>query len=272
MINLYSKIETNFTKNGITILNECKTCKIAEELNGLYELELEYPLDEKNKWQNLVEDNIIKADGQLFRIYQKNKTIKGIKVAARHIFYDLLDNIVESMNISNLPGYNALDYALKNTQYAHSFISTGDVAGSLTKDYSNKNPIEIIMGDDGIINNCGGEIIRDNFEIRLMNTRGLDRGVLIKYGKNIIGIEETLDKDGMCTRMMPIGKDGLLLPEKYIDSPYINSFPHPIIKKVEFNEIESVSELRTAGNDYYIASKCDIPLANYKIDFKTIFS
>ena len=40
----------------------------------------------------------------------------------------------------------------------------------------------------------------------------MDRGVLISYGKNVIGIDETLDMGSVVTRLMPIGKDGLLLP------------------------------------------------------------
>ena len=36
--------------------------------------------------------------------------------------------------------------------------------------------------------------------------------------------------------------DGLFLPEKYVDSPLINKYPHPKIKVVEFKHIKAIGE------------------------------
>jgi phage minor structural protein len=267
LINVYDKFETVFTHNGLVVLSDNISCKIIEELNGPFVLDLEHPLDKMGKWQNLLEGNIIKADGQLFRIYHKIKNLNSIRINARHIFYDLVDNFLEDVRPTNLSGYGALDWILTHTQYSHSFNSMGDVGGSNTRYFVRKNVVEAIMGQEGIINTWGGELVRDNFTIKLLEAIGLDRGVLVAYGKNIQGIEETLDIDGICTRLMPIGKDGLLLPEKYIDSQYINNFPHPKIKVVEFTDIETVGELRTAAQKYMLDNKIDIPQFNYKIDF-----
>ena len=264
MINIYDSKATNFNHNGLVVLSDCIKCTITEELNGSFELELEHPLDEREKWKQLLEGNIIKADDQLFRIYRKIKTLKGIKINARHIYYDLLDNFLEDVRPTNLSGTGAVAWVLSHTQYAHTFTSLGDVGGSDTQYFVRKNPVEAITT---IINTWGGELVRDNFEIKLMQARGLDRGVLVSYGKNIQGINETLDMDSLCTRLMPIGKDGLLLSEKYVDSQYINNYPHPVIKVVEFTEIETEAELRAAGQNYILNSKCDIPQFNYKIDF-----
>lgn len=267
IICIYDSKETDFNNNGLVVLDSCIFCIIPEELNGAYELELEYPILNNNKWQYLVEGNIIKADGQLFRMYHKVKTLTSIKINARHIFYDLLDNFLEDITLNNVSGANALDSILNNTQYPHKFISMSDVSNLFTANYAKKNPIEILVGTDGVINNIGGELVRDNFTIKLLQTRGLDRGVLISYGKNIVGIEETLDIDGICTRLMPVGKDGLLLFEKYIDSQYINNFPHPKIKVVEFSDCENEATLRAMATKYMVDNKIDIPQFNYAIDF-----
>lgn len=268
MICIYDSKETNFNNNGLVVLNECKSFYTTEKLNGEYEVEFEYPLDNKGKWKYILENNIVKnSEGQLFRIYYKNKTLSGIKANARHIFYDLLDNFLEDVRPTEIGGANALDWILTRTQYTHSFKSTGDVGGSGTRYFIRKNVVEAILGKEGIINTWGGEIVRDNFTIKLLQARGLDRGALVAYGKNIQGIEETLDIDGICTRLMPKGKDGLLLSEKYIDSPYINNFPHPKIKMVEFSDIEDEETLRSVATEYMISNKIDIPIANYKVDF-----
>jgi len=265
MISLYDSIETSFNHNGLVVLSDCKTAFVDEELNGKYELELEYPIDARGKWQYLTEGNIIKTDGQLFRIYNKVKTLAGIRISARHIFYDLLDNFVENCTIGNLNAAGALGALLSNTQYAHGFTSMSDIDTANTYSVDKQNPVEAIMGTDGVISRYGGELVRDNFTIRLLQARGMDRGVLISYGKNVIGIEETINMDAVCTRLLPIGKDGLLLPEKYLDSSLINSYPHPIVKAIEFADCETEEALRSAGQSYLDAN--DKPLVNYTVDF-----
>lgn len=267
MLILYDAGEMAFTSNGLVVLSDAISCIVTEEFNGMFECALEYPLDERGKWKYLLEDNIIKTDGQLFRIYKKTKTLTSIKINARHIFYDLLENILEDVRPTDISGYGALDWILTRTQYAHNFTSMGDVGGINTRYFIRKNPVDAIMGADGIIATWGGELVRDNFLIKLLGARGFDRGVLVAYGKNIQGIEETLDTSGICTRLMPLGKDGLLLTEKYIDSPYINNYPNPKIKVVEFSECETEATLRSTATAYMVNFKIDIPQFNYNINF-----
>lgn len=265
MINLYNSTETDFSHNGLVVLSDCKTAFVEEELNSKYELELEYPIDVRGKWAYLIEGNILKADGQLFRIYHKEKTLTGIKVSARHIFYDLLDNFIESCSIGNLNAAGALNTILANTQYVHGYSSMSDIDVSNTYSIDKQNPVEAILRDNGVITKYGGELVRDNFTIRLYQARGIDRGVLISYGKNVIGIEETLDMGSVVTRLLPVGKDGLMLPEKYLDSSLLGSYPHPIVKSVEFSDIDTEAELRTSGQNYL--DQNDKPLVNYSVDF-----
>lgn len=81
------------------------SCIVTEELNGAYELAMEHPYDEFGKWKRLENDKIIEAntpDGmQPFRIYSVKPTMDRIFVNARHIFYDLLDNYVDSIDITH---------------------------------------------------------------------------------------------------------------------------------------------------------------------------
>jgi len=268
MISIYDSKETDFTNNGLVILSDCKSFFTTEKLNDQYEIKLEYPMDSRGKWQYITEGNILKNnDGQLFRIYRKVKTLSGIKANARHIFYDLLDNFIENLTLTNVSGSFALSSILANTQYTHSFLNMSDITTTGNLTILKTNPVNVILGKDGIIDNCGGELFRDNFTIKLLLARGLDRGVLVSYGKNIIGIEETIDFDSLVTRLYPTGKDELILPEKYVDSQYIDNYPNPKVKEVQFSDIETESDLRLAAQNYFISNKCDIPLANYQVDF-----
>lgn len=275
MINVYDSKETDFIHNGLAVMDKCIRCEVQEELNGLFELELEYPIYNNSKWEYLIEDNIIKAPTpfgeQLFRIYHKAKTLKSIKVNARHIFYDLLDNLVEEIDIRELSGKDALKLAIDNLAYKTNFkyFSNIDWKNNIylddeTGDIENKNPVEVLFT---LIDIYGGELRRNNFNFVWLENVGQDNGVVISYGKNIKGIEEDLNKDNIITRMKPVGQDGLTLDEKYIDSPYIDNYPHPKIKIVEFKDCNDYESLKKAAIDYYKKTKCDIPLVNYKIDF-----
>lgn len=278
MIILYDSRTTNFNNNGIGILADAITCEITEELNGVYELELKYPIDEKGRWKYLIEGNIIKADGQLFRIYRKNKSMSSIYVNARHIFYDLLDNFIEDARPENCDAATALNKILSSTQFTHRFTSMSNVSGTNTSYIISRNPVEAIFLDDGLIGRWGGELVRDNFLIKLLENRGMDRGFTIRYGKNLIGIEEDLDLDSVITRIMPQGYDGSFLPEKYVDSPLLNNYPSPKIRKIEFSDIKideengvteeiAIQKIRDATICLFTDKKVDIPKANYKVCF-----
>ena len=43
---LYSSTETEFTSNGLGVLNDTVSAVVLEERNGAYELTMEYPADE----------------------------------------------------------------------------------------------------------------------------------------------------------------------------------------------------------------------------------
>lgn len=271
MINIYDKNETEFSTNGIVVIQNSKSCFITEELNGQYELELEYPIDNRGKWQYLTEGNIARADEQLFRIYRKIKTLAGIKINARHVFYDLIDNLINEVDIRALSGAHALERVMSNTAYAHNFTYMSDITDvnnlyldDETGDIINKNPVEAIFF---LMSLYGGELVRDNFNIKWLQQRWQDRGVLVSYGKNIKGIEEDINLDSVITRIKPIGQDGLTLDEIYVDSPYINNYPYPKIKVIEFGECNDYESLRAAAQKYFEDNKCDIPPTNYKIDF-----
>lgn len=273
IISLYDKSETTFVDNGI-ILTDTIMCEIEEELNGKYILELEYPIDEKNKWEYLIEENIIKADGQLFRIHRIEKDLDYIRVFARHIFYDLLSNFLEDVRPTNLNGAAAIDWVLTGTQYNHNFTGTSDITGLNTAYFVRKNPVEAILGEDGLCEKWVAELERDNFQIRLWGSRGQDKGKHIAYGKNLLGIEVEGRIDDVVTRIMPIGLNELKLPEKYVDSPLINSYAFPRIKTVnvqigineETTEAQALQLMRDYCNDLYSINKIDLPYESITAD------
>jgi phage minor structural protein len=266
MIHVYDKKEKSFDKNGLAVLNEAVECKIIEKLNNEYELILSYPLHSK-KAQYLQPFNVIKADGQLFRIYNTDKDSNTglVTVYARHIFYDLLNYIIEDRRAENKTCKEALDIILEEIGLSEVYTAESDLTEVATQYFVKKNGVEAVFL---LVNEWQGELVRDNYTIGIMKSKGTDRGVHIRYGKNIIGISEKLNCDNVATWIYPVGMDGITLPEKYLLNPLWEGSDYPdfaLVKMVEFKEANSEGLLRIEAQKYLDSHA--IPDVNYKVDF-----
>ncbi|WP_338433279.1 phage tail spike protein [Clostridium tyrobutyricum] len=269
MICVYDKktAKGNFDNSGLGVLSDAVSCYITEELNGDYSLELEYPVNSK-KAKYLTEWNIIKADGQLFRIYkaEKSRGVKNIiKVWAKHIFYDLLYYFIEDMQAENCSVRTALQKSLVGDLITI-YSADSDIITSNSISVTEKNPVEAIFS---IIDIWGcGELKRDNFDIKILKAMGRDAGVLIARGKNITGLKFNTDTTSVVTKLYPVGKNGVKLTEKYISVPNWNSDdypPFPIIKKVEFKDAEDEVTLRLLAQE--AAEVTGLSRVNIDVDF-----
>lgn len=242
MVNIYEYNEKDFNHRGTPLKNFLK-CEIAEILNGVYELNFEYPLESDDS--HLLENGkVLKAnnyDGeQLFRILYLQKDLDTIKGYALHISYDLLGNFIEDIFIQGMNGARALHEVLTRSTDEHNFIGTSDIQYLHNSRLVRKNTLEAIMGDkdNSLLSRWGGELYRDNFRINWLNKIGNDKGVSIRYAKNLTGFEYKVDLSGLVTHFIPKGFDGLLLPEKYVVSPLANNYK-PIVKR-KVLELEDV--------------------------------
>jgi phage minor structural protein len=146
MISIYNRREIDFTSNGLAVLNECIKCVITEKLNGEYELEIEYPLNvEKALYIQIY--NIVKVDGQLFRIVNINRDSKENKVTllARHIFYDLIYYMVESKNISSAKCDATMATLISAMGLTNVFTVSSDLTSSNAIEVELKNGVEAFL-------------------------------------------------------------------------------------------------------------------------------
>ncbi|HFR3590629.1 hypothetical protein HCC71_09030 [Streptococcus suis] len=288
MICLYAADESLFEHNGLGILdNDLKKCRVEEELNNLYTLTAQYPLWAKFG-KSIRNGMIIKAPtpngDQLFRIYQSKPSMGMLEIHAFHIFYDLAFNFVEDTNIVSKSGQAWLQQLSQNTQYRHPFTFFSDISTVAGSRVVRKNCVEILLNtslDNSFVNRFGGEILRDNFKVYFNRAIGENRGFKIRHKKNLKGYTANIDDKSVITRIMPIGFDGLLLPEKYVDSPRISDYPFPRIGKVEVDVKAAVGENADAKdaiplNEAYTKMRVlikeqfgviDVPTCSYEVDF-----
>ena len=281
MIRLFDRNETNFNHNETT-LTDVLSAKVIEEGNGMFEVEIEHPRNEFAK--TLTAGKVVKVPtargDQLFRIYKPVKNLTRYKLYARHIFYDLAKNFIEDIRPTGKNGMSAIHDILTAAQYEHPFTGTSNISDIGTAYYVRMNPIQAMMSaDNSFLDTWGGELVRDNFTFSINASGGVDRGYEIRIGKNLTGIDVTMDETAVYTRLYPtvVINDNVVttLPEKYVDSPLIEAYEYPKIieERISLTDDQKgwpIEDIYTLMRDHCAAlfeSGMDKPIINYKVDF-----
>jgi len=222
---------------------------------------------------------------QPFRIYRVVPELDKVTVYARHIFYDLLDNMIKSVKpASDAVGASVVQSISDGCLSEHDFTFYSDLESTASDvSFENINPVEALLGENGLTSKYGAELVRDWFDVFLVSRVGTDSEVQIREKKNLTGISIDVDMTDAVTRIMPTGEDAdgnvLYLPELYIDSPNIGAFPHPKWIHLPVSEAKEVAEgenyksltscyqdMRNAAQAEYAAG-CDMPTVTLKVDF-----
>lgn len=222
---LYDANETNFTSAGVAVLSDAISCTVEEELNGTYELTMEYPINGRH-YSMIQEEMFIGAThddtGKLqpFKIYGRSAPINGIvEFNAHHISYKL--NKIVTMPFTASSAADALTKIAANAVGENPFTFETDVAVSGSFGIEVPTEIrEVLGGSEGsLLQTFGGEWEFDGFKAILHNARGEITDVAIRYGKNLVDLTHEINGSGTYNAVVPFWKDEnrlLTLPEKYI--------------------------------------------------------
>lgn len=244
-VRLYEQDETLFNHNGLTII-EPISCIINRNLPE-YDYSLEMTVSLANdKWKYLKEERILRVSDdrfdEFFRINLIQLDMNECYIYANHIFFDLNKNFIQDTNIVDKKCNVAIDQLLHKTQYSHNFTGTSDIDIKNSARIVGKNVIDALLSDDenSFINKWGGELDMSQFTFKIDNQIGIDRGYMIIYGKNMESVEVETDMSNVVTRIMPYGFDGITMEDNnlYVDSPYIDNYAMPIIKKIKYENVK----------------------------------
>lgn len=243
-------VNGGYAGHGFGLLKEASRCEITEELNGDYSLELDYPLDGP-KTSYLQKWNVIRANGQLFRIYKiEDSTTENNRTAyARHISYDLANDFVLDDRVVKGTLKEMIEAAIPDYFKPH-FTASSDIPMTNSVYFVRKDGIKCLF--DGLKRWGVGELVRDNFNIAINYSKGIDTGAIFTAQK-MEGIDLTTDAENVITRILPVGKDGLMLPEKYVEIPNWSATDYPpfhLTKEVSFDEVTDEGTLRELAMDY----------------------
>lgn len=189
---------------------------------------------------------------QPFRIYRVVQGLDHVTVYARHKFYDLLDNMILSYQKGEHDrGAEILKGLGEKTQYDSGFSFYSDLTEAPDEfAVEEKNPVEAILGEDGVVGKCGGELFRDWHDVYVMKRIGHDTDILIAQGKNLTGVNYDLDETNVTTRIIPVGEDAqgkpLYLPEVFVDSPLAGNYDRPRIQTLKVQDAKVGGKLKAA--------------------------
>lgn len=286
---LYKSTETQFVTNGIGRLVNATSCRVVEERNGAYELTMKYPVDGKY-YKELAVDRIIFAtpsDGkssQPFRIYDITKPIRGIvTVKAEHISYQL--GFIPVMPFTA----TSMDFALQglkaNAAEECPFNFWTDKL--VNTKYTQTIPASIrarLGGEEGsILDIYGGEFEWDKYDVKIWQNRGSDKGITLRYGKNITDIEQEESIDGVYTGIVPYWTGSyeeednivVIIPEFVLHAPTADNYSFkrtiPVDLSEKFDKPPTVDELRAAGRQYIIDNNIGIPKVSITVSFVSLW-
>lgn len=226
MIKVFQASDTTFSSNGDKVLQPLKAV-IYKEDNSDYYLDLEVSIKDA-EW--IVNDNIIRSDvpaawggAQNFRVYNPYKKKDRITCRCKHVYFDAGKYLIPDSYVVDKNCNDALDHLNTGCETPTPFTTFSDIPTIKTYRCVRKSFLEAISE---VINRWGGHLVRDNYSISVKSNIGADNGVVVAYGKNITDITAEEDWSSVTTKIMPVGKDGLLLPEIYLYADVTYSTPY----------------------------------------------
>lgn len=271
MIKIFNANDKEFSSAGNIIIEPIKCNEIKKKsLNDWY-IDVEVPIKYKehiSKDKLCVVKTKSKLNPQAFRVGEEIEySTRKIKFKAKHVMFDAKDYALLDVRPTNQNGLNALNYINQRTDSVSPFTMHSNVENVNTAYFIRKNLLEAWAI---IEERWGGVFDADNWNISFLTSVGNDNGETVAYGKNMQGFDIFEDWSSVCTKLYPVGYDGLMLPEEYISSDV--GYEKPYTRIIDFQtELEGeeqtkenlLQELRTKAEEYLEKNKT--PKVSYTI-------
>lgn len=271
---------TDFTQVGIP-LTDTEYCKVKEERNGVFELELRVatttPYFEELEVGKIIVAKPNHDQGlQAFEIYEITRPIlQRVTVRANHISYRTSFIPVKPFSCTGIT--ETLNGLITNSMETNPFTFNTTITNEQST-YNQTAPASLrsrLGGTEGsVLDVFGGEYKWDNFTINLLLHRGQDNGVELRVAKNISDLEQTKNLENVVTGALPYwsNEDGTIF--YYGDIQYNSAVTDYEYKRTvvldlsdQFETAPTSSQLNSAAVEYLSQSNLGIPTTNIKLSF-----
>lgn len=291
---LFDAGATSFSGLGLGFLAETIDCTVTEERNGSFECEFTYPIS-GNLYDDVVLRNIIYVDvnssgrKEPFRIYRISRPMNGIiTVNAAHISYDLsgvLDLFFSASSLSD-----AMQKIKAAEIVASNFTFSADFDSDLPMSVDVPTSVRSILGgmEGSLIDTYGGELDFEKYNVSLKENRGQDRGVVIRYGKNLTDIKQDEDSSSIYTHVFPFWyKDNseISIPLRFLDAPlmfdgaadynFSKIYPLDLSNAFSDDELGAVpiptdAQIEQKAREWMASNNLSLPSVNLDVKFYQI--
>lgn len=285
---LYESTEMEFVSNGLGSLPDAISCKVTEERNGCYELEMEYPVGGLH--YDLIENNRIiyakpneTSDPQPFDVKEITPSMNKMTatIYAQHVRYRM--NGIPVSPFSSQGINDALAGLKQNSLIKHPFTFYTDIVNGSSKfNVGLPETLGSLLGGkkgsilDTFSGSAGCEYEFDRFNVKLHAHRGTDSGVSIRYAKNLTGCKMESSIESVYTGVLAYwqkkeeGKEELLSSDiQYITNH--TSYPREYIYMLDcssdFEDTPTVEQLNAKALNYAVNNRIGEPSVNVDVSF-----
>lgn len=261
--------------NGLGVLSDCISCYCEHARNDIYELTFEYPMSGIHA-QDIAYMRFIKAkpnptdDPQLFYIDRIGKVMNGkFTVYCKHISYLLSGYDIVSGTASNAAAACTL---LQNASTGFT-ITTDKVVSASFKINTPASVKSYFVGRQGSFLDVFGkaDIKYNNFSVQFLTDAGADRGVTIRYAKNLLELSQEIDASNLYTHVRCFYQNGdtaAIVGDKVATGLSLGIDKVLVVDvSEEYQEAPTVSTLTTRAQKYINDNNLTTPTDNIKLDF-----
>ena len=285
---LYESTELEFKTNGLGSLPDALSCVVTEERNGLYELEMEYPVSGLH--YDLIENNRIilakpneMSDPQPFDIKEITPSMDKMTatIYAQHVRYRMNGIPVAPFNAQGIN--SALTGLKEKSLIKHPFTFYTDIINTSSK-FNVRQPEtlgSLLGGTKGSIldtfsGSAGCEYEFDRFNVNLYAHRGTDGGVSIRYGKNLTGLKMESSIESVYTGVLAYwqkeenGKEEIVSSDiQYIENrtKYPREYIYMLDCSADFEDTPTVEQLNTKASNYAVNNAIGEPSVSVDVEF-----
>lgn len=259
---------------GLGTLSDAISCEVEEdERNRVYELTLTYPQGGVHASDIALNALIVAKpnftdDPQPFRIYSITKEIGTIEVHARHISYDLGGVVVSPTTMTGATCKQAGDYLLTGTPFTFKTDKTNSANFKVDVPSSARSWLGGKSGS--LLDVYGtGEYHFDGYDIVFNLQRGTNRGVQLRYGKNLTELKSEADCTNLASSVVCYyEEDGAVTSGNAVPTG-ITGITRELAVDVseEYDSAPSVATLTSRASQYIADHNLTVPKTNITLDF-----
>lgn len=277
---LFPSTATDFSTRGLGPLSDCISCTVTEQRNGIYELEMQYPLTGLH-YSDIDDRSIILAipspyrAAQPFRVYQITRNMNGTAtIYAQHLSYDLAGIPVEPFSQDSLT--MALTWLSTHSAIDNPFSFSADFSSSASFGFTAPTACRSLLGgvDGSLLDVYGGEYEFDGYDVILHSQRGGDNGVTIRYGKNLTDLSQDSSTADLVTGIYPYWQnsetgDLVTCSPAVISASGTYDFQQviPVDFTSDFEEQPTPEQLQDRAEQYISDNSIGVPAVSTTVSF-----